>query len=253
MNFFKGCGQASVLLGFVTGCMVESPVDAEPISVPARRGSALTMQSGLGFELTAPCPAEFWADDLGNGYFYLVHTSVGTDSTTSGFPETWRDARRTGRPRAGIHAFVLGEAAIDQAIWFLSHTSSDDWGELPPVLDLESSWVEKGMSTKACEREWLRWLRRVEAVMGCRPILKMSSEFANQHIQDTLFHRYPLWLSDWESDAQHVPKIWKDMGWAFAPAPTLGKGPICSDGARSVLCQAVPNFSHVQHFPSAHE
>lgn len=256
MNVVEGFGFVLVLSGFVIGCRFEPSEDSVSNSPPAfddTKESTWTLQPGWGLELNAPCSIDFWANDEETGHFYLVRTSEGKSITAPGFPETWRRARRTGKPRAGIHAFVLGEPAIEQAIWFLSHTSSDDWGELPPVLDLESLWVENGMSTKACEREWLRWLRRVEAVMDCRPILKMGSEFANRHIQDTLFNRYPLWLSDWSSELQNVPKIWEETGWTFASAPPLEKGQISPDGGQPILCRATPNFPFVQPSSPAHE
>ena len=174
-----------------------------------------TLYEGIGVDISHHQDTVDWPLLAGATDFAFVKASGGLDYTDPMFPHNWRASAASGLPRGAYHFFYTNDDPVQQAIWFLSHLSSDDWGDLPPVLDIESHSLQSDLTPEDLDGQILRWLRRVEAVTGQRPIIYTGANFAAQYLTDTLLQRYPLWLAQYEVDTPRVPEIWAENGWTF--------------------------------------
>lgn len=187
----------------------EAPSTVEPESAPE------ILTSGLGVDISHHQDTVDWETLSSSADFAFIKASGGLDYTDPMFPDNWRASAKSGMLRGAYHFYYTNDDPIEQAKWFLSHLSSDDWGDLPPVLDIESHSLKNDLKPGALDDQILKWLRRVEAVTGHRPIIYTGANFAAEYLTDTLLQRYPLWLAQYEVDTPRVPTIWAESGWTF--------------------------------------
>lgn len=201
---FNSCGDA---------VQPPAPSHSDAPAVPERAPEILT--SGLGVDISHHQDTVDWTVLSGAADFAFIKASGGLDYTDPMFPDNWRASAKADIPRGAYHFYYTNDDPIAQAKWFLSHLSSDDWGDLPPVLDIESHSLKNDLKPEALDGQILKWLRRVEAVTGQRPIIYTGANFAAEYLTDTLLQRYPLWLAQYDVDTPRVPNIWAESGWTF--------------------------------------
>ena len=69
--------------------------------------------------------------------------------------------------------------------------------DLPPVLDVEMT----GRKNKTELQQGIkRWLDRVEAYYGVKPILYTSYKFKTRYLDDSIFNAYPYWIAHYYVD-----------------------------------------------------
>ncbi len=138
------------------------------------------------------------------------------------FHDNWSGAKSTGLLRGAYHFFRCNVDARKQADYFIDYVQSfNDNGELPPVLDLETSDGQR--SDKIIPAVKI-WLDRVEAVFGKKPILYSGQPFLQTYLSETgggppvWAKDYPLWLAQYpgqyvDGSQPFLPRGW--FQWTF--------------------------------------
>jgi GH25 family lysozyme M1 (1,4-beta-N-acetylmuramidase) len=117
---------------------------------------------------------------------------------------------------AGLTAAAGTASAIAQANHFLA-VAAPQPGELPPVLDLETT----GTLNSAQLLTWtLAWLGQIYARTGVNPFLYTSPNFWKAHLANSTSAAEigtELWVAHWTSRSQPlVPaQNWNGSGWTF--------------------------------------
>jgi lysozyme len=116
--------------------------------------------------------------------------------------------------------------AIREADYFVRHAKLGG-RNLIPALDLE---VNGGLSPRAMARWTLRWLRRVEAKLGVRPMVYTSPGFWHGAVADSRRIAKAgfevLWLSHWGTRRPSVPaRRWDGQGWTIWQWTESGRVP----------------------------
>ena len=80
-----------------------------------------------------------------------------------------------------------------------------DSGDLPPVLDVELTGKRP---KKELQQNIKKWLDRVEAHYGVKPILYTSYKFKTRYLDDSLFNAYPYWIAHYYVDSVRYEGKW---------------------------------------------
>ncbi|MGZ4437834.1 MAG: GH25 family lysozyme [Nocardioidaceae bacterium] len=153
--------------------------------------------------------------------FAFIKATEDTNYTNPYFAGDWAATTKLGIYRGAYHFArpKVGTAGA-QARYFVSVAGkAGASGDLPPVLDLESS----GGLTRAELRTWVRnWLVTVQDLTGRTPIIYCSPSFWNSYVADTTFTDYPLWIAHYTTASQPtLPGGWTT--WTFWQNTSSGK------------------------------
>jgi GH25 family lysozyme M1 (1,4-beta-N-acetylmuramidase) len=97
----------------------------------------------------------------------------------------------------------------------------DDWGELPPVIDVEQP-LEHGQpvpfpNAAAYQASVITWMRIVEAACGKRPIIYTGQNIIKYGLRVTStspLTKYPLWIAEYRAPVGE-PNFTPWPGWTF--------------------------------------
>lgn len=151
-----------------------------------------------GFDTSTAAP---WRTLRDAGYAYaFVQAAIGT-SKNKDFAVGWDMAKRCGFPR-GAYQFVSsgGDGAAQAAV--MLDALQDDFGELPPTLDLEQP---PGCKDACCETSCSIWTSRVDAWLAAvegrtkkKAMLYMVEPFYAECLCGTTkWSDRALWLAAW--------------------------------------------------------
>ena len=135
-------------------------------------------------------------DGIGFAYLKATEGATFTDPT---FARNWRGAGEAGIVRGAYHRFRAGRDAAAQAEHFLAVARLSE-GDLPPVLDVEST---DGVSDARLIRGVRTWLSVVERRTGKRPIVYTKPGFRRAHL-GTALDDHPLWIAEYGVDSPSV-------------------------------------------------
>jgi lysozyme len=138
------------------------------------------------------------------------------------FTTNWADAKKAGLLRGAYHFYNYTMPPQAQADCFIN-LLKDDWGELPPVLDLEdrSKWSWPGGA--AVKSAIQVFLQKVEATCGRKPIFYTNPNMIYNlipPIPDWL-KAYPLWVANYGVSS---PMIGPWPTWNFWQYTDKGDG-----------------------------
>jgi len=126
------------------------------------------------------------------------------------------DTNLAGSRAAGIHTgvyqyFEPDEDPIAQADLLLENLGELQPGDLPPVIDVEST---AGLAPAAVSAAVQEWVDHVEAALGVRPIIYTGYYFWQDNVASADFGAYPLWIAWYGVECPgNVPTGWSQ--WAF--------------------------------------
>ena len=156
-----------------------------------------------------------------NVSFTFIKATEGSGYVNSYFASDWKNAKQAGIYRGAYHfARPSVGSAQRQAQYFVSHAGTfQAVGDLPPVLDLESS----GGLGVAKLRTWTAtWLQTVKTLTGRTPIIYTGPYFWESAMgNSTAFHAYPLWIAHYTSTQPRVPGGWPR--WTFWQKSSTGR------------------------------
>lgn len=136
--------------------------------------------------------------------FIFMKATEGGDLDDDTFKHNFDQARRHGFIRGAYHFFIPRTDPLKQADFFI-RTVKLDRGDLPPVLDVE---VTAGKPKKELQRNVRKWLERVEAHYGVKPILYTSYRFKTSYLDDPFFNAYPYWIAHYYVDSVQYEGKW---------------------------------------------
>lgn len=144
------------------------------------------------------------------------------------FKYNWSEAKKAGIPRGCYWFYDSRVAPKRQAeLWYA--TLDGDLGELPLFADFEESYG----GTYAGWRQWYDFLERLKQLAGTKEIgIYTGYSYWNTHAPNETtqadsreyFHRYPLWIANYEVTAPRVPRPWKSTEWLFWQYTEHGDG-----------------------------
>ncbi len=141
--------------------------------------------------------------------FAFIKATEGRTFVAELFPSYWEQVKANGLLRGAYHFFRPASDVQGQIDNFLKTVSLEP-GDLPPVLDLETT--DQVDSQTLCDRAQF-WLEQVEQETGFRPIVYTYPGFWQSFKTDQLSD-YPLWIAHYTTAEQPiVPGGWKT--WLF--------------------------------------
>ena len=153
-----------------------------------------------------------------------IDFAVAKASEGRGYTDDWY-ARNAAHARAsGIRFTAYHYArpdfgrfdAASEAVFFVKQARLTD-RDLVPALDLEESGH---LGPKALQRWALTWLRRVESLIGVKPMVYTSPGFWRYRLDNTPAIARAgfqvLWVGHWDTSYPSVPgKHWAGNGWTI--------------------------------------
>jgi GH25 family lysozyme M1 (1,4-beta-N-acetylmuramidase) len=138
--------------------------------------------------------------------FAIIRVSDGSNFVDPRFQENWRNAKAAGVKRGAYQFFRSNKDPIVQADLLLEQMGALEDGDLPPVIDVEST---DGQSSATIQAKVQRWLDRVEDVLGVKPIIYTGPYFWRDQVKGgAAFAAYPLWVAHYGTTCPLVPEPW---------------------------------------------
>lgn len=137
-------------------------------------------------------------------HFIFMKATEGGDHGDDTFTRNFSQARHYGFIRGAYHYFLPKTDANKQADFFI-RTVKLDKGDLPPVLDVETTGKRSSQQLKSAVKTWLN---RIEAHYGTKPILYTSYKFKERYLNDPMFDEYPYWIAHYYVDSVKYKGKW---------------------------------------------
>lgn len=159
-----------------------------------------------------------WNKVRGDGIrFMFAKATEGEGYVDPTFDDNWRGAKSVGILRGAYHFFHPGMNPVKQADKFVQIVkSTNDNGELPPVLDLE---VTDNQANQTIIDRAKTWLDRVQQSLGKQPIIYSSPGFLKYNFSvpgggPPLWTKdYILWIANYGVSQPSMPPGW--LKWTF--------------------------------------
>jgi lysozyme len=141
--------------------------------------------------------------------FAFIRVSDGTTFPDPLFAKHWEGAGKEGILRGAYQYFRPDENAIAQADLLIAAIKRDR-GELPPVIDVETTG---GKSPKAIAKAVGVWVERVRDKLGVEPIIYTGPDFWRVFVGSADHSSQPLWVAHYTTSCPTVPAPWR--AWTF--------------------------------------
>ncbi len=167
-----------------------------------------------------------WAARKAEGIqFGVARVSNGTQIIDEYFDRNWSEMKAKGIYRGAYQYFRPGQDAAAQANIMVNKLGRLGPGDMPAVIDVETTDGESAATVRAKVREWLQI---VEAGTGKKPMIYTAAYFWRDNVGDTGLSDYPLWIANYGADCPLVPDGWsKWTFWQYCD----GNPDYCSNGA----------------------
>ncbi len=137
--------------------------------------------------------------------FCFLKATEGTHFVDSQFKRSWDEAPRAGLYVGAYHFYRPQYEPAEQAAHFLKTVGPSRVGDLPCVLDLETTdHVRNGIIIAGA----LKWLQLVSSATGKDAIIYASPGFLKPLGDLEQFQKYPLWIANYGVNHPHVPAPW---------------------------------------------
>jgi len=138
--------------------------------------------------------------------FAFIKATEGNSNKDPFFKRNWKNAKDAGMIRGAYHFFIASKDGKKQAQNFIK-TVSLERGDLPPVLDVETT---NGASASTIRKEVKKWLDVLEEYYKVKPIIYTNVSFYKRYFEGHL-DDYPLWVAHYLQPRQ--PRIGRN--WVF--------------------------------------
>ena len=149
--------------------------------------------------------------------FAFIRVSDGPTFTDPMFTKNWSGAARAGVMRGAYQYFRPASNAIAQADLVIAALAKDR-GELPPVIDVETT---DGKSATYIAQQIRAWVARIRDKLGVEPIVYSGPEFWRDAVAGADLTTQPLWIAHYTTGCPTVPLHWKM--WTFWQHGDRGK------------------------------
>ncbi len=148
--------------------------------------------------------------------FAFIRVADGLYEDTQ-YDTNWSRAREVGIVRGTYQYFRPGTDPQDQAELLLDRMGELQDGDLPPVLDVETS---DGYSQSHVQSAIQQWMDVVEPAIGRQPIIYTGLYTWNDDVGSCDFSDYPLWIAQYEVSCPDIPDCWDR--WDFWQTSSSG-------------------------------
>lgn len=169
-----------------------------------------------------------WAQIKGSGrQFGFTRISDGLKHPDTRFEQNWLAMKSVGLVRGSYQYFRASQDVglqVQLVIDALADAGGLQAGDLPPVLDLESS---DGVGATEVVARAKAWLAAVETTIHAKPIVYTSAAMSD--VIGNAFSGYVLWVAHYTTGCPLMPAGWND--WQFWQNSESGTVPGVSGGA----------------------
>lgn len=153
-----------------------------------------------------------WDRVANDGVEYaFIRISDGLTHVDGQFDRNWSEAKRVGIRRGAYQFFRPHLSAAAQAELFLNMMGPLEPGDLPPVIDIETT---SGLSKAQVAARSKEWIDIVESATGVKPIIYTSGFFFRDEVGSPSWAEdYMLWVAHYTTGCALTPQPW-DM-WTF--------------------------------------
>jgi lysozyme len=148
--------------------------------------------------------------------FVYIKSTEGTTIRNRYFMSDYMKAKQHGIHVGAYHFFSLKSSAQAQAIYFVNHTLFRK-GDFPPVLDVEptDAQIKKIGGDDVLMQRIRTFMEIVEKRTGMRPILYISQNFINNHMNNAadIKQKYNVWIARY---GQYRPDV-RLLYWQLCP------------------------------------
>lgn len=153
--------------------------------------------------------------------FVFIRATLGKDKTDLQFNRNWFGSKRNKILRGAYHYYRPNENSIEQANNFI-RTVKLEVGDLPPVLDIEK--LPEEQSIDSLKKGLRRWLDKVEAHYGVKPIIYSGEKYYNTFLREE-FAGYTFWIANYNFFVEEICEDWTI--WQFTESASV-KGIPCN-------------------------
>jgi lysozyme len=130
------------------------------------------------------------------------------------FDTNWAAIASVGLVRGAYQYFDPGGDPVAQANTFIGKVGTLGPGDLPGVIDVEST---DGLGPGAIAANVATWVDLVEAGTGRKPMIYTGSYFWNDNVQTTDLNDHPLWIAHYTTGCPNMPTAWPDwVMWQYS-------------------------------------
>ncbi len=164
-----------------------------------------------GIDVSEYQPTVDWPAVYASGRrFAFIRVSDGVRYEDRSFDGHWSGAKRAGLLRGAYQFFRPGQDPLAQAELLIRKVGRLGAGDLPPVVDVESS---DGVSSATLVANLRRWIDRVREGTGREPIVYAAMGFWDTLSGASEFARQPLWVANYGVRCPYLPRDWSR--WSF--------------------------------------
>jgi GH25 family lysozyme M1 (1,4-beta-N-acetylmuramidase) len=186
-------------LFFLASCVVTPEDEAEISSVEEGLTVCPTGATTLGIDVSYFQGDINWTSVKNAGIkFAFVRVSDGNTFLDPKFQQNWNGAKSVGIIRGAYQFFRPNQDVVAQANLMLSTMGPLQPGDLPPVIDVESTG---GLSPATVAARVGQWISIVESATGRKPIIYAGKFFWQDNVQSAAFSSYPLWHAQYTTNS----------------------------------------------------
>jgi lysozyme len=149
-----------------------------------------------------------WASAKAGGtVFGYASIGDGTGYADPDFGANWANMKAAGVLRGAYEYFEPGDDPTAQANLMIQAVGQLGSGDLPCMVDVETTGGQSGATIAANVRTWLD---AVQAGTGKIPIIYTGPSFWDGSVGSTAFGATPLWVADYGPSCPAVPNGWSN-------------------------------------------
>lgn len=210
------------------GPTLEAPGEHETREQPLERICGANRYTGIqGVDVSTYQQNYDWQARKNEGIvFGIARVSNGTGIIDDYFDRNWSEMKDKGILRGAYQYFRPGQDATAQANLMVNKLGMLQPGDLPAVIDVETT---DGESAATVRQKVRTWLEIVEAGTGRKPMIYTSGYFWRDEVGETGLGDYPLWVANYAAECPLVPDSnWDDWTlWQYCD----GNPDYCDNGA----------------------
>jgi len=221
-------------LAVVAGCILLAGCSSDPgqsSECVGETGAALKTCAGTttlkGVDVSYYQGTVNWTSVKSSGHaFAFARASDGVNYPDTKFAANWPAMKNAGVIRGVYQFFRPGQDVQDQVDLLFSKLNAAgglDAGDLPPVLDLETT---DNVASSTVVARAKSWLQKVEAKSGVKPIVYTAAFMSS--VIGTSFSGYTVWVANYGVTCPTMPSGWTD--WHFWQNADNGAVPGISGG-----------------------
>lgn len=151
--------------------------------------------------------------------FAFIRAYDGTDIFDTRFVANWNGAKKAGIER-GVYQFFRPELSpVDQADAVIKVLRTHGMGELPPVIDVETTG---GLPLQTVAERAQVWIDRVRAELKIEPIVYTNPGMWRLRPAHEIVAQ-PLWLAHYTTTCPELPRPWRR--WTYWQYTDNGRVP----------------------------